>query len=483
MQVTETLSDGLKRAYTVVVPEADIESRRSQRLAEIGKTLKLPGFRPGKVPMPVVKQRFGGAVRAEVVEDSVNKATQQVLSDRGLRPAVQPKIDLVRGADANDLEFSVQFELLPDVPMPDFASIELTRPRVEPSDEAIDAALGELAARRRELVLFNYLHPAEKGDFLTVDFIGMIDGVPFPGGEGKDMDVEVAGPGFIPGFTEQLEGANVGEVRTIHVTFPAEYGSKDLAGKQATFDIRIKALKQSVVPSIDDAFAAKVGFEDLADLRQALIKRAQAEYDQLGRLRIKRQLLDALAAHATFSVPESLTNHEFEQIWQRLQADRGQGKLDPEDSGKDDETLKAEYLAIAERRVRLGLLLAEIGRQNNIVVSAEEMTRAIRTEAGRYPGQEAQVVEFFRKNPQAAETLRGPIFEEKVVDFVLELARVTDVIVTAEELARDPDAAAAPALAAPATDAAPDANAPETTADHAATEPASDGAGQTTGAE
>jgi trigger factor len=449
MQVTETLSEGLKRAYTVVVSAADIETKRSKRLVEIGKNLRLPGFRPGKVPMPVVRQRFGTAVRAEVLEESVQEATQQVLTDRGLRPAMQPKVDVVSLEETKDLEFNVQLELLPEVPMPDFSAIELTRPRAEPTQESLEAALGEIAARQRELVLTQYLHPAEKGDFLTVDFIGRVDGVPFPGGAGTDMDIEVGGGGFIPGFTDQIEGMNVGDTRTIDVTFPEEYGTKDLAGKAATFEITVKALKMAVIPPVDDALASKIGFENLEDLRQALSRRMQTEYDQLSRLRIKRQLLDALAAHAHFSVPESLADSEFAQIWQRVEADRTQGQVDADDAGKDDDTLKAEYRAIAERRVRLGLLLAEIGRQNAIVVGPDEMSRAMRTEAGRYPGQESMVMEFFRKNPNAAETLRGPIFEEKVVDFVLELAKVTDVSMTPEELAKEPDEAK-PAIAADA---------------------------------
>jgi trigger factor len=319
--------------------------------------------------------------------------------------------------------------------------------------ESIDEAVARIAARQRELVLTEYLHPAEKGDFLTVDFLGKVDGVPFPGGEGKDVDLEVAGPGFIPGFTEQLEGLNVGDVRTIDVTFPEEYGSKELAGKAATFDITVKALKQAVVPAADDALATKIGFDSIDELRQALSRRMQNEYDQLSRQRIKRQLLDALAAHANFAVPESLVEDEFNGIWQRVEADRKKGEIDEDDAGKDEETLKGEYRGIAERRVRLGLLLAEIGRQNAITVQPGEMARAMRTEAGRYPGQEQMVMEFFRKNPQAAETLRGPIFEEKVVDFVLELAKVTDQVVTPEELAREPDAPA-PSVEASGAEAA-----------------------------
>ncbi|MCW3475190.1 trigger factor [Limobrevibacterium gyesilva] len=442
MQVTETLSDGLKRAYTVVVPAADIESRRSKRLAEIGKTVNLPGFRPGKVPLPVVKQRYGTAVTAEVLEESVNDATRQVLSDRGLRAATQPKVDVVSLEEAKDLEFKVEVELLPEIAMPDFAAIELTRLKAEPSAESVDKALSEIAARNRDLVEVAETRPAAKGDVLTVDFVGKVDGVPFQGGTGTEMDVEVGGAGFIPGFTEQLEGLAPGESRTIDVSFPEEYGAKELAGKAATFDITAKKLKQPVVPAVDDELAKKLGFEGMDRVRDLITQQIQREYDQLSRLRLKRQLLDALAATAAFPAPEGMVQAEFNQIWQRIEADKAEGKLDEEDKAKDEDTLKAEYRAIAERRVRLGLLLSEIGRVNGITVAADEMTRAMRAEAGRYPGQEAQVMEFFRKNPQAAETLRGPIFEEKVVDFVLELAKLTDNAVTPEELAREPDAAA-----------------------------------------
>ncbi len=445
MQVTETLTDGLKRGYTVVVPAADIEGRRTKRLTELGRTLNLPGFRPGKVPMPVVKQRFGTAVTAEVLEESVNDATRQVLADRGLRPALQPKVNVVTIEDAKDLEFNVEVELLPDIALPDFATIALTRLKAEPAAETVDKALADIAERNRDTVVIDPPRAAATGEVLTVDYLGKIDGVPFTGGTGTGMDVEIGGTGFIPGFSEQMEGLAPGESRTISVTFPEEYGAKDLAGKAATFDVTAKQVKQRVVPALDDAFATKLGFEALDKLREVITAQMQREYDQLSRLRLKRQLLDALAAAVSFPVPEGMVQAEFDQIWQRIEAGRKEGDVDDEDKGKDDETLKADYRGIAERRVRLGLLLSEIGRANGIVVSPDEMTRAMRTEAMRYPGQETQVMEFFRKNPQAAEGLRAPIYEEKVVDFLLELAQVTDTPVTAEELARDPDA---PAVAA-----------------------------------
>jgi len=442
MQVTETLSDGLKRGWTVVVPSADLETRRTKRLAEIGKTVNLPGFRPGKVPMTVVKQRYGSAVNAEVLEESVNEATRQVMEDRGVRPATQPKVDVVSAEPAADLEFKVEVELLPEIAMPEFADIALSRLKAAPPAEALDKALSEIAARNRDLVEVEEARPAAKGDVMTVDFLGKVDGEPFSGGAGTDMDIEVGGPGFIPGFTEQVEGMVPGESKVIDVTFPEEYGAKELAGKAATFDITAKKLKLPVVPAVDDELAKKLGFEAIDRVRELIGQQMQREYDHLSRARLKRQLLDELAKRVDFPIPEGMLEAEFSQIWQRLEADRKEDKLDEDDKAKDEETLKAEYRGIAARRVRLGLLLAEIGRVNGIVVGADEMTRAMRAEAGRYPGQEAAVIEFFRKNPQAAEGLRGPIFEEKVIDFILELAKVTDTEVTPEELARDPDAPA-----------------------------------------
>jgi trigger factor len=452
MQVTETLSDGLKRGYTVVVPAADIEGRRAKRLAELAKTMQLPGFRPGKVPTTVVKQRYGSAVTAEILEESVNDATQKVLTDRGLRSAGQPKVELVSGiGEAKDLEFTVELELLPEIALPDFAGIELTRLKAEPQPDVIDKALEEIARRQRTLVDVEEARPAARGEVLTVDFVGKVDGEAFPGGSATDANVEVGGDGFIPGFTDQIEGLAPGETRQIAVTFPEEYGAKELAGKAATFDITAKKLQRVVLPAIDEQLAEKLGFDGgLSEVKQAITGQVQREYDTLSRQRIKRALLDALAERASFPVPQSLVDGEFGQIWERLEADRKQGKLDDDDKGKDDETLKAEYRAIAERRVRLGLLLSEIGRTNNVTVTNDELTRAMRAEASRYPGQEREVLEFFRKNPEAVNSLRGPIFEEKVIDFVLELAKVTEQVVTPEELAREPEVPAAISGAEPA---------------------------------
>ncbi len=450
MQVTETLSEGLKRAYTVVVPAADLETKRAARLANLSKTLTLPGFRPGKIPPTIVKRRYGTAVSAEVLEESVNEATQQVLSERGLRPAQQPKVDVVSldptGAPDKDLEFKVELELLPEITPPDFSAIKLTRLKTEPDAETIDKGLNEVAQRNRSVEEI----PAEelgdrgaaKGEVLTVDFVGKMDGTEFPGGTGNGIEVEIGGGTFIPGFSEQLEGIKPGETRTIEVTFPADYGVPTLAGKAATFEVAAHKVGRAIVPAVDDELAKKLGFEDLAEMRDTITKRFQSEYDQLSRLRLKRQLLDALADMVKFESPEGMVNQEFDQIWQRLESERQQGRVDEDDKEKDEETLRTDYRAIAERRVRLGLLLAEIGRTNSITVQPDEMTRAMRAEAMRFPGQEQQVFEFFRQNPRATDSLRGPLFEEKVINFILELAQVEDQAVSLDELTKEPPAPA-----------------------------------------
>ncbi|GAA0578322.1 trigger factor [Craurococcus roseus] len=447
MQVTEVANEGLKRAFSVVVPATDITAEREKRLAQLGKDLRLPGFRPGKIPARVVQQRYGQAVMGEVLESSVNNATQRVVSDRGLRPAQQPKVELVNFADGTDLEFKVEMEVMPEVPMPDFAGIELERLKAEPGDEQVDKALAAIAQRNRKLEDIAEERPAEAGEVAVCDFVGRLvtdgeAGEPFPGGSATDMPIEVAGEGFIPGFTEQLVGIRAGETRQVEVAFPAEYAAQELAGKAARFEVTCKALKRAVLPEMDDAFATGLGFETAEKLRETVRETLQREYDSMSRMKVKRALLDRLSERADFPVPQGMVDAEFNGIWQRVEADMKAGRLDDDDKGKDEDTLRAEYRGIAERRIRLGLLLSEIGRTNNIAVSGEELARAMRQEASRYPGQEQQVVEFFRKNPQAAENLRSPIFEEKVVDFMLELAKVTERNVSPEDLATAASAAA-----------------------------------------
>lgn len=441
MQVTEKSSDGLKRAYAVVLPASDIAARREARLAEIGKELRLPGFRPGKVPAKIVAQRYGQAVMSEVLERSLDDAARRIVTDRGLKPAVQPRVEIVNWSDGADLEFNLDVELLPDISVPDLAAIEVEKLTATPADEEIAKRLEEIARRHRNSEPVEETRPAAAGDLLVVDFTGRIDGRAFKGGSASDMEIEVGGAGFVPGFTEGLAGLSAGETRDVTVTFPEGYPAEDLAGKTAVFTVTAKALRRALPPSTDDALAAKHGFANLEAMREAMKGAIQREYDQLARLRLKRALLDKLAEQASFPAPDGMVEAEFGAIWQRIEQDMKAGELDEADKGKDEETLKAEYRTIAERRVRLGLLLSEIGRANNLTVGQEELRRAIITEAQRYPGQERKVLEFYQQNPQAVERFRAPLFEEKVIDYVLALAKVTEKQVDPAELSRDPDAA------------------------------------------
>jgi trigger factor len=434
MQINQTQSDGLKQAFSVTLPFADLEQKRQARLVELGRTIRLPGFRPGKVPMSLLQKRYGSAVMAEVADESVNEATRQLLSERGLRPAMQPKVDLVSAGEDKDLEFTLELEVLPEIEVPNLGEISLTRLKAEPGEEAITQGLDNLLKSRRKEIDVTEERPAASGDAVVVDFIGRIDGVAFEGGTAQDVPVELGGAGFIPGFAEGIDGISVGETRTINVTFPADYGSAELAGKAAEFEITAKGLKQFETPVADDALATELGFEDLADLKKFIKDRLQRELDSESRQHIKRQLLDALADRISFDVPPSLSASEFTQIWNRLEEEKKAGRLDDADKDKDEDTLKAEYQAIADRRVRLGLLLAEIGQKNGITVSNEELNRAIFQHSMMYGARQQEALDMFRKNPQAAEFLRGPIFEEKVVDYVLELAKVEDKPVTTEEL-------------------------------------------------
>lgn len=441
MQVTETLSEGLKRGFTITIPAAEIEKKQDARLKEVAASLKLPGFRPGKVPVSIARQRYGAGVRGEVLEQAVSEALRSTLDERGLRPAGQPQVDLVSGQDeGKDLEFKVETEILPEITVPDLSDLSLTRLKAAASDEAIDNVVADFAKRQRSFETITEDRAAVKGDVVSVDFVGKRDGVPFDGGTAEDVNVEIGGEGFIPGFAEQIEGMKAGEEKIITVTFPETYGAEELAGKEATFDIKVRELKKPVDAPIDDELAKKLGFENLEQLRDLVRKQIESEYEQLSRLRIKRELLDALAVKTDFPAPESMVDAEFNQIWQRVEADRKADQLDDEDKGKDEETLRSDYRKIAERRVKLGLLLAEIGRKNAISVTQDELGRAMRAEAMRYQGQEQQVFQFFQNNPQAIESLRGPIFENKVVDYLIELAKVEDKEVTPEELSDIPPA-------------------------------------------
>ena len=338
MQVTETLSDGLRRAFSVVVPAAEIEDKVRIKLAEIGRTIKLPGFRPGKVPVNLVRQRYGASVMAEVMQDALSTATDQVVEERGLRPAGQPKVELagepkIDGKSASDLSFNVELEVLPENGTPDLSALHLTRLRSEVASEVIDKTLERLASNQREIVPVDEDRGAETGDVLTVDFAGTVDSVPFEGGTGQDAKVEIGGQGFIPGFSEGMAGMKPGDVRSVDVTFPAEYHAAALAGKAAVFEVTAKTLGKPSEQALDDTLAGKLGVETIEKLREMVTAQMQRELDQMSRLRIKRELLDVLAGKADFPAPQNLVEAEFGAIWQRVEQDTASGQVDDEDLG------------------------------------------------------------------------------------------------------------------------------------------------------
>ncbi|UEM05847.1 trigger factor [Skermanella rosea] len=439
MQITETSADGLKREYKVVIPAQEIETKVNSRLQELGRTLRIPGFRPGKVPMPIVKQRYAQSVMGEVLEAAVNDSSQQAIDERGLRPALQPKIQVTAFSEGGNLEYDMAVELLPDIEPVDFSTIELERVVAEVDDKQVDETLERLAKSSRDSQPVTEDRPARNGDILVIDFAGTVDGEAKPGMDAKDHRLELGSNSFVGTFEEQLVGSKPGDHRTVTVTFPENYAAAELQGKEAVFEVDVKEIREPAAAVIDDEFAKKFGADDLAALKQMIKDRIGQDYAGISRSKVKRTLLDKLADTHSFDVPAGMVDIEFETIWNRLQEELKRGGPDAEEAGKSEDELKAEYRGIAERRVRLGLLLSEVGRRNNIQVTQDELNRALITEAQRYPGQEREVFEFFRSNPRAIDNLRAPLFEDKVIDFILELAKVNEKTVSVEELVRDPD--------------------------------------------
>ncbi|MFZ5781583.1 MAG: trigger factor [Pseudomonadota bacterium] len=430
MEVTELSAEGLKRQFKIVVPAGDLTAQVDQRLAELARTAQMPGFRPGKVPVGLLKKQYGQALFGEAVEQAVNSSTAKAIEDRGLKPALQPRVDLKQLEEGKDVEFEVAIEVLPEIGKLDFSAIELDRLKAEVSEKEIEDALGRIAKANREQKPVAPARPAQKGDAVKIDFVGSVDGTEFPGGAAQDYVLELGSGSFIPGFEDQLVGAEVGKTVDVKVTFPADYGNAELAGKEAVFKCTIKEVLEFVDKPADDELAKKNNFENLDAMRKAIADRIGQDYAQVARSMVKRQLLDKLAEAHKFAVPDGLVDGEFDAIWQRVEEARKAGQQFED----DEEKMRKEYREIAERRVRLGLLLADVGRSNNIEVTPEELNQSVMREAMRYPGQERQVLEFYSKNAELKERLRAPIFEEKTVDFILELAKVTEKSVTAEEL-------------------------------------------------
>ncbi|MGH6975800.1 MAG: trigger factor, partial [Stellaceae bacterium] len=395
MQVRETSAEGLKHEFTVVVAATEIEKKIQDRLAEIGRSVRLPGFRQGKAPLALLKKRYGPSVMGEVVERAVNDSSSAAIKEHKLRPALQPKIEIVSFNEGKDLEYKLAVEVLPEIGPVSLDGIALERWKVDVPDSEIDQALERIAKQQRKTSPVE--RAVEKGDFVRIDFKGTIDGGAFPGGSADNYLLELGSGGFIPGFEDQMIGAKTAETRAVAVTFPADYGNADLAGKAAAFAVTIKEVRQAETQPIDESLAAAVGMENLAELRQAVRERIEREYTGVARQKLKRELLDQLAARYSFGVPAGMLDLEFQSLWREVEAERKRvkegGAPDPE-LGKDDAELRAEFQALSERRVRLGLLLNEVGRTNSITITAEELNRAVVERARSFPGQEREVLDF-----------------------------------------------------------------------------------------
>ena len=445
MQVTVTSADGLKRELKIQVPAGDLQARVGAKLDEMKNTIRLKGFRPGKVPVAHLRKTFGKQVMSEVIQETVGATSQQALEEQTLRPALQPEIDLEGEIDQviegkADLTYNMKFEIIPSFQIADFSKVSAERPVAEVTEADVDEALQRLADNQKNYAPKAEGAAAEEGDLLTIDFLGKIDGVAFEGGAAEDAKLEIGSGRFIPGFEEQLKGAKAGDDVAVKVTFPADYGAENLAGKDAVFDVKVKAIEAPAPVTIDDEFAKRFGFDELAKLREALTNQIKSDYDRMSRMHLKRTLLDALDETHTFELPPSMVEQEFNQIWSQFEHElQHQGKT-AADLDEPEEKIRGEYRKIAERRVRLGLVLAEVGEKNAISVTDQELNQALMERAHQFPGQERQVFEFYRKNPQAAAELRAPIFEDKVIDFISELAKVTDKTVSRDELFADPDA-------------------------------------------
>jgi len=449
MQVTETLSEGLKHEFRVVVPAAELDAKLNERLDALKGQIRINGFRPGKVPVSHLKRLYGRAAMAEVIEATVRDANSQIVGERGFKLAADPKITMPEEEGAieeliagkTDLDYKVAVEVVPPIALADFKEIKLTRLVSDVTDAEIDEALARIAEQNKPYLPKAEGGKAETNDRVVIAFAGTINGEPFEGGSGEDAPVLIGSNTFIPGFEDQLVGMAAGETRILKVTFPAHYMNEALAGKDAEFTVTAKRIETPGTVTMDDEFAKSLGLESLAKLRDGIKDRLTREHTSMSRQKVKRQLLDALDQMHKFDPPPTLVEEEFDRVWKSVLQELEAERKTFADENTTEEKAKAEYRAIAERRVRLGLVLAEIGEKNNITVSDDELNRAVMEHVRQYPGQEKRVYDYYRQNPQAVAGLRAPIFEEKVVDFLLELAEVTENKVAREELYKEDDSA------------------------------------------
>ncbi|MDX1975478.1 MAG: trigger factor [Rickettsiales bacterium] len=443
MQVTELESKGLKRSYKITVPQAQVETQMEAQLKEAGEKVKIPGFRPGFIPMNVLKQRYGKSVEADVVRQVINNSTNDLLKERKIRPATQPSINIDEYKEGGDLSFTIALEAFPEVPELKFDKIKLPRHVVEITEADIEDALKRISERTPQVERAKEGSKAKSGNVVIIDFEGSVDGKLFDGGTAKDFRLELGSGQFIEGFEAQLEGAKEGEARQVNVTFPKEYHSQSLAGKPASFAVTVKEIHDKTLPVIDEEFAKARGFADLPALHEAVRTQLVREYDQVIRQQLKKDLFDLLDETYEVELPPSMVEMEFNTIWERLQQAKAEG--DESLVGKSDEELKEEYMEIAKRRVKLGIILAETGNRNNIQVTREELGRAVMQQAGQFPGQEKQVLEFYRNHPEHVEDMRGPILEEKAVDLILTKVAFEDKTISAADLLKAEEEGAKPA--------------------------------------
>ncbi len=454
MQVNATVVDGLRREFEVVVPISELSDRLVARLNEIQGQVQIKGFRPGKVPVNHLRRLYGKSTMAEIVQTVINEVARDTLSERGERAALSPDFKLPEDEGAAekilngeaDLTYTMSYEILPAVDIADVSAITVERPVVEVSDEEVDAEVTRLAESARTFAPKD--GKSESGDQMTISYLGKVDGEAFPGGTDENATIRLGSSQFIPGFAEQLEGMAAGEEKTITVTFPEDYGATHLAGKEATFDIKVKEVSAPEPITLDDELAKRVGLESLDQLKDAIRQQIQTRYGMQTRQKVKRQLLDQLDTLHTFELPPKMVEQEFDNIWRQIVAEMGQQGRTFEDEDTTEEAAREDYHKIAERRVRLGLVLSEIGEKNKIEVTEPEVQRALQAQLRQFPGREQQLIDYYRQNPDAIASLRAPIFEEKVVDYLLELVKVSDKTVTAEELMKEDEDEAATTAAA-----------------------------------
>jgi len=450
MQVTETLSEGLKREYKVVVPASELDAKVNARLDELKDRVRINGFRPGKVPVTHLKRMYGRSAMAEVIEATVRDTNNQIVSEHGFKLAADPKVTLPTEEGAidqliagkSDLNYTMALEIVPPITLGDFKSIKLTRLAADVTDAEVEQGIARIVDQNKPYMVRPEGEKAAKDDRVTISFAGTIDGKPFEGGSGDDAVVLIGSNTFIPGFEDQLIGISAGETRTLKVTFPARYMKEDLAGKAAEFVVTAKSIEAPGKVTADDDFAKSLGLESLAKLHDAVKDSISREHAAMSRQKLKRALLDELDKLHKFEPPPTLVEEEFDRVWKSVLSELETERKTFADEGTTEEKAKAEYRAIAERRVRLGLVLAEIGEKNNITVTEDELSRAVMERARQFAGQEQRVWDYYRQNPQAVAALRAPIFEEKVVDFLVELAGVTDSKVSRDELYKEDDSVA-----------------------------------------